>query len=540
MNKKIIILSLLLSIFISVFLHFYKLNRVPPCLNADEAAFGYNAYSILKTGKDEYGKFLPLRFESFKDYKLPIYTYLSIPFVTVFGLNDFSTRALNILIGLAFIPLIYFLTKELFKNEKISLVSAFLTSLSPGIYILSRHAHEGVIGTFFVLLSFLFLLKYLKNPKLSYFIFTNLFLLLNAFSYQTGRIYLVFFFLLELFLILFISKLESENKLIKIGLMFFMVIFALFFDFKYGLNRVNNLLFIKNSGFQLRLTEYLGEHPNRIIHNKLTEAFRDVLNRYAMQFSPEYLVINGDTNWRFGFANLSLFTFIEYIWFFIGLYFIFKNREKFRYFLLFLLLITPLNNALTWQDASLIRTYTFLFPFLIIIAYGVFYSFKSIENKYLKFVLILLFIGTFSFYKFFSWDMYFNHYPKRAMTIRSWQCGYKELVDYVKKNYDKYDKFYITDRHGQPYIFFLYYWPFEPADYQKQAKISSPDQYGFGQVGRFDKFEFRFDFKPQLKKTVFIGYPEGFNDVKPEILNKIKKIIVGGEEIFWIYENNKK
>ena len=79
MNKKIIVGVLLSAILISLFLHRYKQNQVPPCINADEAAFGYNAYSILKTGKDEYGKFLPLRFESFKDYKLPLYTYLSIP-----------------------------------------------------------------------------------------------------------------------------------------------------------------------------------------------------------------------------------------------------------------------------------------------------------------------------------------------------------------------------------------------------------------------------------------------------------------------------
>lgn len=537
MNKKIIILSLLLSIFVSIFLHFYKLNQVPPCLNADEAAFGYNAYSILKTGRDEYGKFLPLRFESFKDYKLPLYTYLTIPFVAVFGLNDLSTRALNLLIGLFFIPLIYFLTKELFKNEKISLISAFLTSLSPGIYILSRHAHEGVIGTFFVLFSFFYLLKYLKNPKLSYFIFTNLFLLLNAFSYQTGRIYLLFFFFLQLFF-LFSEKLSFRTLLnIKIFILIFVVIFSLFYDLKYGLNRVNNLLFIKNSGFQLRITEYLAEHPNRLIHNKLVDGVRDVTYRYLNQFSPDFLVINGDSNWRFGFSYLGLFTVIEYLLFFVGLYYLFKNRERFRFILLFLLFITPLNNALTWQDESLIRTYAMIFPLLIIIGYGIYHGYISLKQKNLKIgVAIFLLIG-FAYFKFLTWDLYFNHYPKRAMTIRSWQCGYKELVDYVKQNYNKYDKFYITDRHGQPYIFFLYYWPFDPTDYQKQAKISSPDRYGFGQVGQFDKFEFRFDLKPEFKKTVSIGYPEGFNDAKPEVLDKIKKIIVGGEEIFWIYEN---
>ncbi len=538
MYKKKTFLLLCVAIAVSAFLHFYKLNEIPPCINADEAAFGYNAFSILKTGRDEYGKFMPLRFESFRDFKLPIYTYLSVPIVAIFGLNDFSTRALNIAVGIAFVPLMYFLVKELFNKEKIALISSFLTTLSPGIYILTRHAHEGVIGTFFILLSLLFLLKYLKSPRLRYFLYANLFLVLNAFSYQTGRIYLLFFFVLEVLILLLEKKSNGNKRVIKICLLVSVVLFSLFFDFKYGLNRVNNLLFFKNAGFHLRITEYLTEHPNRLIHNKLTEAIRDVSNRYVSQFSPEYLVINGDSNWRFGFPGLGLFTFVEYLLLFIGLYYIFKNRERFRFIILFLLFITPLNNALTWQGQSLIRTYTQLFPLLFIIAYGIFYAYVSLQNKSLKFAVVIIFLGGYVIFKFFAWDLYFNHYPKRAMTIRAWQCGYKELVSYVRQNYDKYDRFYITDRHGQPYIFFLYYFPFDPAAYQKQAKISAPDQYGFGQVAEFDKFKFSFNFNPKLKKTVFIGYPEGFNNADSAILNKIKKISVGGEEIFWIYEND--
>ncbi len=537
MNNKIVAIVLSLCILVSLFLHFYKLSEIPPCINADEAAFGYNAYSILKTGRDEYGAFMPLRFKSFSDFKLPVYTYLSVPFVAIFGLNDFSTRAVNIVFGAAFVPLMYFLAKELFGNKKIALITAFLTSLSPGIYLLSRHAHEGVSGTFFILLTCLFLIKYLKSKKLNHFFFANLFLLLNAFSYQTGRIYLLIFFIFELGIIFLEKKSLSSNRIIKIAILLFIVFFSLFYDFKYGLNRVNNLLFFKNAGFSLRITEYLGEHPNRIIHNKLTEAIRDVSNRYISQFSPEYLTVNGDLNTRFGFTNLSLFTIVEYFLFFIGIYYLFKNKEKFRHFIIFLLFIIPINNALTWQSASLIRTYALLFPILFTVGYGTYYSYTSIQNKHIRNFLAILVIAAFIFYKYFSWDMYFDHYPKRAITIRAWQCGYKELVAYVKQNYDKYDKFYITDRHGQPYIYFLYYWPFDPATYQKQAKISAPDQYGFGQVGRFDKFDFNVSLDPKKKRVVFIDYPERFNNAPPEILNHLKKIKVGTEEIFWIYES---
>ncbi len=52
-------LLLLLVFFIAFFLRFYKLDTIPGLLR-DEASIGYNAYSVLTTDKDEYGKLLPL------------------------------------------------------------------------------------------------------------------------------------------------------------------------------------------------------------------------------------------------------------------------------------------------------------------------------------------------------------------------------------------------------------------------------------------------------------------------------------------------
>ena len=53
-----------------------------PSLNSDEAAIGYNAYSLLQTGKDEHGQSWPLHFKSFGDYKPGGYFYLVLPFVS--------------------------------------------------------------------------------------------------------------------------------------------------------------------------------------------------------------------------------------------------------------------------------------------------------------------------------------------------------------------------------------------------------------------------------------------------------------------------
>lgn len=534
MNKKLIILFLTFCIGISIFLHFYKINQVPPCINADEAAFSYNAYSILKTGKDEYGQFLPLRLQSFRDYKLPIYTYASIPFIAVFGLNDFSTRALNILIGILFVPLMFFLARELFKSEKVALLSAFLTSFMPGLYILSRHAHEGVSSYFFTLLSMLFLIRLIKKNTFLNFFLTNIFILAAAFSYHSGRLFLVFVILYQIYL--FFSK-KIKMSLAKTLILAIVLLFPFFTDIVYGVNRVQNLLFYKNIGFTLRINEYIGEHPNRLIHNKLTEAIRELTNKYFSQISPDFFITSGDKNIRFGFQNLGLITPIEYVFIFVGLYYLFKNREKYRYLLVLFLLISPINNILTWQDASIIRTYILLFLVTLISSYGLYNFFISLKDRRIFYGSLLVVFFLFIFYLYNNWDVYFKHYPNRAITVRAWQCGYKELSQYVKENYKRIDHFYITDRNGQPYIYLLYYFQYDPSTYQKQAKISAPDKYGFGQIDRFDKFDFRFKFDTSLKNSVFIGYPDEFDKHNLD-QGKITKIKIGTEEMFWIYDNS--
>jgi len=68
MKNKLISLFLI----IGIILRFWQLTKYPVSLSMDETAIGYNAYSILKTGKDEWGEFLPLAFKSVGDYKPPV------------------------------------------------------------------------------------------------------------------------------------------------------------------------------------------------------------------------------------------------------------------------------------------------------------------------------------------------------------------------------------------------------------------------------------------------------------------------------------
>ena len=93
------------------------LSSVPNGFYSGEASTGYDAYSILQTGKDQYGEFLPLLTRSFGDYVEASYRYVAIPFIAVFGLNEFSTRLPSAVIGVLTIGALFSLVKIYFNTQ---------------------------------------------------------------------------------------------------------------------------------------------------------------------------------------------------------------------------------------------------------------------------------------------------------------------------------------------------------------------------------------------------------------------------------------
>jgi len=378
---------------------------------------------------------------------------------------------------------------------------------------------------FFITCGAWFFLKSFKNIKYGYLFALSIFI--SLFSYQSSRIFGLFFLGITLY---YAIKRKLNWKILFVFIFLFVTFLAT--DLIYKPQRVANLLFYKNAGFSLKIDELRGEGGTKYLYNKLTVGIKDVVFEYAKYFSPQFLSINGDENPRFGFPGQSLITIVEYFFFVVGLYFLFRNKEKWRYYILLLLLISPLSAALSWALVSITRTFFILIPTLIITSYGAINLLKALNGK-TKILVFLAVVSFELFFLFYGWDFYLNHYSKRALIIRSWQCGYKELTNYIKDNYKKYDYFYITKENGEPYIFFLFYLKYPPKQYQSQAMLSGPDKYGFGQIEKFDKFTFNLNAPKDQKKIVIIGTPYEVSEDK-----KTKKIKIGTEDMFWINEIN--
>ena len=184
----------MLIILLASFLRLNSLNSVPPSASVDEVSIGYNAYSILQTGKDEYGAKFPIILRAYDDWRPALYVYLVVPFVKLFGLSVFAVRFPSVILSVLTVVATYFLTKELFKNSlKIPEVASLLLAISPWHIYISRLGHEVNAGLSFFIFGFLFFL--LRRSYLSVLFFG-----LSFISYQSEKFFIPLFVLILVFL----------------------------------------------------------------------------------------------------------------------------------------------------------------------------------------------------------------------------------------------------------------------------------------------------------------------------------------------------
>jgi 4-amino-4-deoxy-L-arabinose transferase-like glycosyltransferase len=149
--------GLVLILILAFLLRTFALDRFPVGFTPDEASFGYDAFSLLNTGKDQWGKTLPLVLESFGDFKPPLYAYISIPFVALFDLERWVVRLPNALLGVGAIYITYLFVVEIsrrtsfariYGGNKIGIVAATLLAISSWHVMMSRGAFEANLTTF--------------------------------------------------------------------------------------------------------------------------------------------------------------------------------------------------------------------------------------------------------------------------------------------------------------------------------------------------------------------------------------------------------
>lgn len=501
-NKKEVFL-LGLTLFLSILLRLVWIDTFPPAPYSDEVNQAYNAYSILKTGKDEHGNFLPVSLRSFGDWKPPLQTYLMIPSIALLGLNVLSLRLPNAVLGVLSVLLSFFLVKELFSNnskkESLALLVAFLISISPWHLHQSRSAMLVMVSLFFTQLGLYFFLKF---PKRKYYLFLSVVaFVLSFYSYYGMRLIIP---LLGLYLFIRYQKQLLNNKKFLIvnftlGLFLILPLFIAYLrEPNVVFGRVKNVSIFYDKGTKLKLGELLAQDlvvniPYKLspfYHNKPYLYAKDILKRFFEHLDGQFLFIRGDLASPFLIPNMGVFYIVDGLLIVFGALLLLKNKEHNTDLLFIWLIVSILPASLTFLTPTQNRTFNSLFPFSIFIAYGLLYLLLMMKTRTRKllppFILAIVVIYSFSL------KFYLNNFYKilPLSFSREWLFGFKEVVEYINQH-GNYSKVIFLPKTGMAYIYVLFYNQYPPQRYINEAQHEySLDRFGFEHVKGFNKYTF--------------------------------------------------
>lgn len=136
----------LIATLVAAILRLWQLGELPSTLHRDETAIGFNAYSLLLTGRDEHGEPWPLSFQSFGDFKLPGLIYTTAISIWLFELSPLSVRLPTALAAILTIPAAYWLSREIGWGKRVSLIAIMFLTFSFWHISQARGAYEPMVG----------------------------------------------------------------------------------------------------------------------------------------------------------------------------------------------------------------------------------------------------------------------------------------------------------------------------------------------------------------------------------------------------------
>lgn len=519
-------LALISIVLIAAVLRLWQLGSVPPSPDWDEVALGYDAYSIIYTGKDEFGKLLPVVLRSFDDYKPALYAYLTVPSVLIFGLNTFAVRFPSVVFGIISTIAVYFLVKELFKNSNSKFLLALLSSLffaiSPWSIQFSRVGFEANIGVGLNILTVLFFLKGLRKPL--FLILSSAFAGLSIYAYQSEKAFMPLLALALLFIYkkeLFAVAKKYLIFTVLVGVIIVLPMAHYIISNKAALLRVTGTSIfsyqtelLKTDIQRIELDIKNNDKIGLIFDNRRVVYAKTILSGYLSHYDPNWLFIKGDIQ-RHHAPNMGLLYLFELPLILIGIYWLLFNSffdKKTKFIIFSWLLIAPIPASITTEVPHAVRTLNFLPTWQIFSALGFLAFFEFIiksKHKVLNIKASYFIVPTCILLIVFNFVFYLNQYfvQLNYYDSRDWQFGYKQVVDEVKTLEHKYNKIVISD--DQPmdksYMFFLFYLKYSPQDYQKIGENSAG---GYAAHHSFGKYVFRpIDWSKDSKtgKTLFVG-----------------------------------
>lgn len=467
-NKHLIYLSIIMAV--GFFTRVAFLDLLPGGLNQDEASAAYDAYAIMTTGMDRNGQVMPMHLIAWGSGQNALYSYMMIPFIAIFGVNEIAIRLPMALVGCLSIVLLYDLIRRKY-DKNAALFAALFLIIAPWHLMKSRWSLESNLFPDLVFIGFYLFILGLEPGKQWKTYLASALLGLSAYSYGTSYFFLFFFVIGFLVYVFLKKKLKWFEALINLGII--------------GVISLPIILFLFINIYEKESLQFLWMTIPRLTQNR----FESVTNLFSSQFF--------DTSWTNFTSGISI-------------------------------LVTQ-NDGLPWNSIQAIGTIYFLsLPFVIIGLFNKEPSLKEIVEilriwlgvsllmmlivapninriNIVFFPLIIFsFIGLKDVVKALprlknialgSYALYFASFI--TVYVSSWNDSIKyyfydslgEAIRYAQ-TIENVDTYYVTPNINMPYIYVLLYGEYDVNTFIDTVSYVNPGG-AFQHVSAFDHYEFR-------------------------------------------------
>lgn len=452
LNKEKFLLKwvLFFIIFLVTIYRFVYLDRFPVGMSHDELEYILSAKTYFSSGVDLSNT--PFPKSIFQTKTEGIISFLPAiflaPYYGLVPLNQFTARLPYVIISLLTAITLYLITKKLFNNKCVALVTLLLYLINPWSFYLSRTASDTAFSLLFYLLGIFFVLGSSKKKLILSFIFFAF----GFFSYHGAKPVLIPLVVICLIYRYFLSKNKLNFKQVGIFLGGIIVVFSFYFlgNFLFpgsiNQSRSQDIIFLnQNLVSPIVDTDRKASLENplkNIFINKATISLRIFTQKYLTTFSQDVLFMSGDARGTYRFGYHGLFFVVDFIFILVGLINLFKKYPTKTKFLLALVIISPLTTAISVVETSVINRSFLLLPLLVIFcAYGILTSYQFISKKTNSVVsfLFLALIVLVSFTNFIHF--YFFQFP--VIGQENYFFSQRIIANYVERN--KSQKMVVVD-----------------------------------------------------------------------------------------------
>ena len=485
MKQRLFLRLFTFILIVATGLRLYGITSFPPSPYWEEVALGYDAYSILETGKDHHGNSFPIvAFESFGDWKPALYFYALVPFIKFLGLTELAVRLPAALSGIAIVIGVGILARQFVEKKKrniFQLIVMGVTAISPWAIQFSRAGWEVNLATALILWGVVLFMKGLekKKRKLWFLIGSVVLLSLSMYAYHSAKVVAP---LLGLGLAILWFKKKEKNLaqlIISAGVALVLIspiIFSL------GSSQTNQR-FTETSIFSdssvieesnLRKERAGNTLLSRVIYHRYVLFTKEILQNFFDHFQADFLFVSGDVNPRHSIQYMGTFYHLEAVFLILGFYALFSRKNKYGWFLLWWLVIGIFPAALTKTTPHALRILPTLPVWMILIGLGIQESLNLFKKykKVLVVMIVLVYLASMSMF----WRFYSKIYPE--LYADEWQDGYQEEILKIEalRGQNPDDIIHISREKGRPAMYYWFYTQTDPREVQAENKTAKKDQ----------------------------------------------------------------